>query len=201
MKELDVAQVHITEESMQKHPQLRPIVASTSQLQESIGRGEWSVDVFVSKSQMAETLCGFSLRSGSSWAAFSAIRISMSTPVAPSASFNPPPPQPANTTKATRLKSRRSKKVKEYRERFLEEREVLLTDWGIAQFQQEPEDKGPADSRKIRGTPPYMSPEQANGGVVDERTDIWGLGATLYAIAALHVRLRQEFACRAPSCA
>jgi hypothetical protein len=54
--------------------------------------------------------------------------VSPSTPVAPSASFNPPPPQPANTTKATRLKSRRSKKVKEYRERFLEEREVLLTD-------------------------------------------------------------------------
>ena len=56
MKDLDNAQVHITEDFMQKHPQLKPIVASTDELQASVGRGEWSVDVFISKEKMAATL-------------------------------------------------------------------------------------------------------------------------------------------------
>ena len=56
MKEIDVTPTHITEDSMQKHPQLRPIVASTTSLQASIGRGEWAVDACVSKEKMAATL-------------------------------------------------------------------------------------------------------------------------------------------------
>jgi tRNA A-37 threonylcarbamoyl transferase component Bud32 len=72
--------------------------------------------------------------------------------------------------------------------------ETYLLDWGLARI------KGKADPRSqdlsmapditggLRpgavGTPSYMSPEQALGRVeqMDERTDVWGLGAVLYEV-------------------
>lgn len=66
--------------------------------------------------------------------------------------------------------------------------EVNLMDWGLARCQGRSADAetGTLDasslldtSDSIRGTPAYMSPEQARGGRVDSRADIFGLGAIL----------------------
>jgi len=74
--------------------------------------------------------------------------------------------------------------------------EVLLLDWGLAQPIQEKKKKvlgkdGAAvvepHMRLLKGSPGYMSPEQAGGGrmKLDERSDIFLLGATLYNILTL----------------
>lgn len=55
--------------------------------------------------------------------------------------------------------------------------EARITDFGIAGL--EAEFRG-AESRV--GTPAYMSPEQADGKVIDERSDIYSLGLSLYEI-------------------
>ena len=38
----------------------------------------------------------------------------------------------------------------------------------------------PTEDGRILGTPPYMSPEQAQGKQVDKQTDIWAFGCVLY---------------------
>lgn len=40
-----------------------------------------------------------------------------------------------------------------------------------------------SESHRYAGTLPYMSPEQVRGQTVDARSDIWGLGATMYEMA------------------
>src|SRR2546427_790785 len=52
-----------------------------------------------------------------------------------------------------------------------------LADFGIASIVGEP---GMTTSGLIPGSPAYMSPEQAAGGVVGAASDLWSLGAALY---------------------
>ncbi len=59
--------------------------------------------------------------------------------------------------------------------------DVYLADWGVAA------QVGTREPR-LCGTPAYMAPEMVSAGVVDERTDVYLLGATLHEILAGSVR-------------
>src|SRR5262249_26497605 len=54
---------------------------------------------------------------------------------------------------------------------------VKITDFGLARAV---DDIGITQSGQISGTPQYMSPEQALGGPIDHRTDLFSLGSVLY---------------------
>ncbi|MEM8490377.1 MAG: bifunctional serine/threonine-protein kinase/formylglycine-generating enzyme family protein [Pseudomonadota bacterium] len=61
---------------------------------------------------------------------------------------------------------------------FREDGTITLVDFGIA-FQAEANARY-TPSGALVGTPHYMSPEQVAGGAVDERSDIYSVGAVLY---------------------
>lgn len=61
---------------------------------------------------------------------------------------------------------------------LLEGDRVVLTDFGIAALEG---DATITQSGLILGTPAFMAPEQARGNQATERSDLWSLGATLYA--------------------
>ncbi|MCS6922751.1 MAG: serine/threonine protein kinase, partial [Fimbriimonadales bacterium] len=58
---------------------------------------------------------------------------------------------------------------------------VKITDFGIARLKYEP---NLTMDGQIFGTPSYMSPEQVQGGAIDERTDLFSVGVILYEMLA-----------------
>jgi serine/threonine-protein kinase len=63
---------------------------------------------------------------------------------------------------------------------------VKVLDFGLARFEVPLDAAAPGLTREgtVVGTPEFMSPEQASGGRVDIRSDIYSLGCTLYHLIA-----------------
>ncbi|HEY5938475.1 MAG TPA: serine/threonine-protein kinase, partial [Kofleriaceae bacterium] len=73
--------------------------------------------------------------------------------------------------------------------------ETVVIDWGLAkELDKKIDDSGISDhaprgsdityAGAVLGTPGFMSPEQAIGAEIDERTDVYALGAILYSVLA-----------------
>jgi len=60
------------------------------------------------------------------------------------------------------------------------EGEPKLMDFGLAKPARQAADIAAGEDRFCSGTPDYMSPEQACGGPIDQRSDVYGLGLVLY---------------------
>ena len=58
--------------------------------------------------------------------------------------------------------------------------EVVVVDWGTALNEDDRAEIAASAKKRIMGTPVYMSPEQARRESVDERSDVYCLGATFY---------------------
>jgi serine/threonine protein kinase len=59
---------------------------------------------------------------------------------------------------------------------------IKIVDFGIAKKRTEAQREGDVltSQREVVGTPAYLSPEQLEHGLADERSDVWALGCVLY---------------------
>jgi serine/threonine protein kinase len=61
---------------------------------------------------------------------------------------------------------------------------ITIVDFGIAQRRGEPVGDDTTGRREIIGTIAYLSPEQLDHGLADERSDVWALGCVLFELCA-----------------
>ncbi|MBC8352145.1 MAG: serine/threonine protein kinase [Planctomycetes bacterium] len=66
---------------------------------------------------------------------------------------------------------------------------TLLTDFGLARAS---DDASLTHSGHVPGTPHYMSPEQARGNAIDQRSDLFSLGSVIYAMCTGRPPFRAE---------
>lgn len=64
--------------------------------------------------------------------------------------------------------------------------QAKLADFGLARFGARVKDEEKGSSGPLAGSPPYMSPEQVKTKQLDERSDIYSLGATFYELLCGH---------------
>jgi serine/threonine protein kinase len=69
---------------------------------------------------------------------------------------------------------------------------VKLIDFGLSRFESRNDEL--SKSGMVMGTPAYMAPEQARGAKTDHLTDVYGVGAVLYAAATGVPPFREETA-------
>lgn len=72
---------------------------------------------------------------------------------------------------------------------------VRLLDFGLAKLlddEDRPDSPTLTTSGTVMGTPAYMSPEQATGGAVDARTDVYSAGILLYEVLTGRVPFERE---------
>ncbi|MCH7725305.1 MAG: protein kinase, partial [Planctomycetes bacterium] len=66
---------------------------------------------------------------------------------------------------------------------------VMLSDFGLARAV---DDATITRSGMLAGTPEYMSPEQAKGEMLDQRSDLFGFGCVMYAMCTGHSPFRAD---------
>ena len=70
---------------------------------------------------------------------------------------------------------------------------IVLSDFGIAYIAQSDEGSTPVrNPDALRGTPDFISPEQAMGYAIDGRSDIYSLGVTLYYLLAKNLPFKAD---------
>ncbi len=63
---------------------------------------------------------------------------------------------------------------------------IKVVDFGVAKRRMDPSGSGDilTSQGEVLGTPAYLSPEQLEHGLADERSDVWGLGCVLYELCS-----------------